>query len=553
MFLIRPRPQFDESLSSWRQRFGMANGFRLFPLAPSELRRSDPDVAPSDSVLNWVSRTHGEPIERVTQMTASAKFGTTLGKSVHGVRRWIVSMQYSRQAHRSYGLPYCPECLREDTHPYFRLHWRYSLHSHCFRHGVLYRDTCFRCNTAAWPSLCVNVRAYENSWAAPHNCCVCGADLRDATSGAVVSDMQMYEPTSVSNSVVSLNEELNVSAKSYGDAVWMVCQLFMRVRSARRIAQHHAVHASLITELHLQQVRSVEELSIQLRHLLTTVTHHLFTQWPNNLASFCSSAEITAEHFSQDRKGCPVWFEDFLQQHLCKQKRGITVKQVLSASEQLKKLGMPATKTNVSELLGVSSSTAIELVFRQRMHATVDETLQFMHGLASLTKAHQNRRSTTAIRLRDSLILLLSILEGMPPAEVQAWSKRKCMAALSNAKNLPDAQGDVAVQCVALINELTSRYEKFRAVRLLTTEDNDQAYFEGFRGVLVPQRSLHRTISTAMKSLDTRLMRSVSVFSSVLGAEKPGAIQRQRCEDARVLPLNSMEMDEAHKSWRIQK
>lgn len=179
------------------------------------------------------------------------------------------------------------------------------------------------------------------------------------------------------------------------------------------------------------------------------------------------------------------------------------------------------------------------------MHATVDETLEFMRGLVSFTEAHQQRRSSAEVRLRDSLIFLVSILEGTPPVEVLTWSKRKCMATVSNAKKLAEEQGDVAVRCVAQINNLISRYEKLRVVRLFAAGDNEQAYFEGFRGAFLPQRSLHRTLSTAMKSLDIRLMRSVSVFSSVLSAEKPGAIQRQRCEDARVLPLNSVEMDKA--------
>ena len=74
MFLMTPRPEPEESLSSWRQRFGMANGFRLFPLAPGELRRSDPDVAPSDSTLEWLSQTHGVPVDKLVLMTAAGKF-----------------------------------------------------------------------------------------------------------------------------------------------------------------------------------------------------------------------------------------------------------------------------------------------------------------------------------------------------------------------------------------------------------------------------------------------------------------------------------------------
>jgi len=54
----------------------MENGFRLFPLAPGELRRSDPDIAPAPVTIAWISETHGLPVEKVHQMTAAGLYGT---------------------------------------------------------------------------------------------------------------------------------------------------------------------------------------------------------------------------------------------------------------------------------------------------------------------------------------------------------------------------------------------------------------------------------------------------------------------------------------------
>ena len=513
MFLITPRPLPEESLSSWRQRLGMANGFRLFPLAPGELRRSDPDVAPSDSTLQWISKTHGVTVEKLSQMTASGKFGTTQGKSVRGSRRWIVSMQYSRIQNRRFGLPYCPVCLLEDATPYFRLHWRSCLHSYCNRHGVLYKDVCFQCGTATWPGLCVSSSAYQTSWSAPHICCTCGVDLRDGPPGEKVDVEQLIPSTRAADESIPLTEELTVNAKSYGDAVWMVCQIFMRVRSARLVALHHDNLAPLISELHSQPSRSVEELPIRLRHMLTTEVHSLFVQWPRRLADFCAAARISAEHFSQDRKDCPAWFEDFVREHLCIQIRGISVDQVVTACESLNDAGLSVSKASVSRLLGSSYSNAIDSVLGQRSHATLAETMQFFDELLSWTEVAQIRRSSTEIRLRDALILLLSISGGVPAVEIATWSKSKCAAEVEAAKGLADAHNVAAVRCLVLIEQLLRRYERFRCLgRPRTVEENESEYFVGFRGTSVPQRSLQRTISIAMTSLDLRLVRSISAF-----------------------------------------
>lgn len=513
MFLVRPPAQYDESLSSWRQRLAMANGFRLFPLAPGELRRLDPDVAPPWQALQWVADTHGTTHEQISRMTAAGRYGTTQNTSVKGPRRWIVSMQYSRSAHRRYGLPYCPECLREDSEPYFRLHWRSCLHSHCLRHGTLFQETCSRCNTVAWPGLCVKTATYATSWSAPHICSVCSMDLRDAAPGEFVGAMPMLVRAPSVEETIVLGDGLPVTAQGYGDAVWVVCQLFIRIRSARRIAKHHLSLAPLLSDLHTQTARCVEELPIHLRHRLTTRVHELFTQWPTKLANFCASAQISAAHLSQDREDCPAWFNDFVRQHLCMQVRGISVVQVRAVCERLNASGQPVNKASVSRVLGANSSAAIDLVLRNRTQATKDESLQFFRELSIWCEVTQRRRSSTEVRLRDALILLLSILKELPPVEVTSWTKSMCLRELAWVKSSMESDSFLTVTCLSQALRLMSRYDQIRSTHHFEPSTAvDATYFGGFRGSRVPLRSLQRTLSAAMKSLDPLLLRSASVY-----------------------------------------
>lgn len=359
----------------------------------------------------------------------------------------------------------------------------------------------------------MNALAYAKSWSPPHICCTCGVDLRDAMPGEKVDGTLQLATTLATDAVIPLSEELRVSSKSYGDAVWIVCQLFMRVRSARCIARHHANLAPLVSELQSQPARSVEELPIHLRHMLTAEVHSLFPQWPHRLVDFCAAAQISAEHLSQNREDCPAWFEDFVREHLCIQKRGVSVDQIVTACESLNDARMPVSKASVSRLLGVSCSSAIDKVLGQRGHSTPAELMQFLDELSSWTEACQSRRSSTEIRLRDSLILLLSILEGVPPVDVATWSKSKCLAAVDAEKSMGGFHNEAAVRCVTLIDQLLVHYEQVRTVRCPHVSDEiEGAYFGGFREVTVPQRSVQRLISTAMTSLDPRLVRSITSF-----------------------------------------
>ena len=44
-----------------------------------------------------------------------------------------------------FGLMYCPKCLKEDKHPYFRKEWRYLFYNACPKHKIYLQDRCGVC------------------------------------------------------------------------------------------------------------------------------------------------------------------------------------------------------------------------------------------------------------------------------------------------------------------------------------------------------------------------------------------------------------------------
>ncbi len=491
----------------------MANGFRLFPLAPGELRRSDPDIAPAQSTIAWIFDTHGLPVEKLHQMTAAGQYGTLQEKGARGMRRWVVSMQYSRMGDRRYGLPYCPLCLREDKIPFFRLSWRCCLNSHCTTHGTLLIDRCTNCNAPTWPSLCVSVGEYERTWSAPHQCPRCNADLRDGESGADAGLFGQLAPVPSINLRVVLNQDLEVSAKSYGDAMWILCQLFVRKKSAAQITKYSPELAELIQELRTHNARCVEEFPLELRHQLTSHVHKLFDVWPQRLAEFCETNGITAVHISQDRWACPDWLEEFVQKYLCVQKRGIGLNEVRLVCDQLDAEKEKVTKAKVAKKLGASNAKAIDQLLNRRRDASYEELLQFVASLKVCALEKYYRQSSGEVRQRDALILLFAILSAEPLAEVSKWTRLQCMNRLTAFQ--ANDTGDIATaRCIVeAIEALLVQYDSPDDWQLLEKHSApESSYFRGFKDNSVPQRSLQKTMAYAMRTFDVRLMRSITVF-----------------------------------------
>lgn len=494
----------------------MDNGFRLFPLAPGELRRSDPDIAPAPATIAWISETHGLPVEKLHQMTAAGQYGTLQEKGPRGMRRWVVSMQYSRMSDRRYGLPYCPLCLREDDVPFFRLSWRCCMHSHCVKHGILLIDKCIHCNGPTWPSLCVTVTEYERTWSAPHQCPRCNADLRDGVPGAAAGFAGQLATVPAVNLRVVLNSDLEVSAKSYGDAVWILCQLFVRRKSAAQITKYSPELAELVKELGAQDARCVEEFPLELRHQLTSHVHKLFDVWPQRLAEFCESNGITAVHISQDRWACPYWFEEFVQSFLCVQKRGIGLNEVRLVCDQLDAEKEKVTKAKVAKKLGASNAKAIDQLLNRRRDASHDELFQFVESLKECAMERHYRQSSGEVRQRDALILLLALLSGESTEVVSKWTRSQCMTRFAVLRTERPDDIEVSRCLVEAIEVLIAQYDCPKNPPLLEThEDSESSYFRGFRGSLVPLRSLQKTLARAMRKFDLRLLRSLSVFTSL--------------------------------------
>ena len=146
---LRPQPAELESLTSYITRVAQANGLRttaeLAALVGAGYNwrtlRSFPDGS-ATSVLGLTTLTGctQTDLEAMTFLPLARRFGYAYSANSHPLHRFL---QGTLASH----LRYCPMCLSEQAHPYYRLHWRFLALTGCHLHNCWLLNGCGHCET----------------------------------------------------------------------------------------------------------------------------------------------------------------------------------------------------------------------------------------------------------------------------------------------------------------------------------------------------------------------------------------------------------------------
>lgn len=142
--LVVPDPYQDETPASWIQRIcqihqctyaALLNAFGIRP-------HEDPDLRLRPSTLARLAY----------RTTASVTDVKRLGRVFTFARRF--ASVRSELNYDAYGRPsyrYCPRCLSDDVHPYWRIAWRFQIWEICPIHYVDMQDQCPHCQAFIAP------------------------------------------------------------------------------------------------------------------------------------------------------------------------------------------------------------------------------------------------------------------------------------------------------------------------------------------------------------------------------------------------------------------
>lgn len=155
-FVLHPKPQYNELLSSWLTRVARANDTATTSFTNMHFReygkntiwQRDLDIwCPQDLIKRLSEKSHLSK-EQIFNMTLKSYEGR-LQECIDGKTRTRFIQSLGNYCHikRNGGLRFCPICLKEDTIPYFRKEWRLSFYTACIKHNCFLHNRCRACGT----------------------------------------------------------------------------------------------------------------------------------------------------------------------------------------------------------------------------------------------------------------------------------------------------------------------------------------------------------------------------------------------------------------------
>lgn len=360
-FLIIPPPQPDELLSSWLTRLAFAHGYSLTTFISlflrhdgSALSRRDLDFKEEPQLLEKLAQKSGLAYDELFQMSLRSEEGY-LFESDHGLYppNQIRKLK-DRRTHD--GLMFCPICLSEDTHPYWRKQWRYRFYNACTRHRVFLTDRCGKCYE--------RVRFHKmKPLDALVYCSKCGRDLRKTVARKVPSTH-----FGGIDAIEWLEEGLRHGYFTIGP---------MRIRSLF-VFHVYTILSWLLDrgeglQLHgfpmledykrlcrkERHYRSPKARSIDKDFYLTAMVYHLFQDYHENLKCFAVNNQLTHRNFTHGFNHAPCWYKTMIDECVPMHDtvgREISESEVVGAIKYLKSIGKHVTKVRVAEIVGCHPS-----------------------------------------------------------------------------------------------------------------------------------------------------------------------------------------------------
>lgn len=519
MFLLRPRPFHDESLSSWRQRLGFANGFWRFPQATGSRSLADPDRFPTLEEQKWISEHYGIDQATLASLCLEATLASFQVRSIFSPRlRWLLAIGEKRRPSLS-GPMFCPECLKTDEIPYFRVHWRYAFLTECPEHKTPFLDACPGCGGPIWPASFKHLTK-QRPWHAISTCPLCDFDLKTApteTNQSESASSRLWEM--VSAGTVSNEYSQMRSLPSFFDGLWSLCQLLLRSSNRQLLA---LIPSS--TDAFLSQKRTspelIDGLSLCRRRETIAAAYWLMANWPEHFLSVATKCGLSKVAFLPTAAVNPPWLTDFLDEHLTLRRTGITKHEVTQAIDMLQREGKTVSKSAVRRFLGVCESNAINAELSRRKHARVDELMvllrKFEHQLTKVSCS----RDQQATLVRDYLIFMLSVLRQESVSIICQLSATKVVETLQ--KNVRANSPDPALEQLlcSRANVINNEYKTNARPRLLKDGEDGLNWFIGRQGTNFAGHTLRERIAKMMhKDFPDDLWRSCDAFINILKPE----------------------------------
>lgn len=511
MLLARGTPLPGESISSFRQRIWMRNGYFLYRVFPPELRRTDPDLVYRDHILSTVAEmtNSSEALISSLSLWSHPLLAAQVMSSGRKLPRWVVYLRYGRDV-PGFGSQFCPACLRDAEEPYFKIHWRLSVSLTCNLHGTQLLSHCPSCLLPAWPYAAAKAVGYFERGLEIDECPRCRVRLRDCTA-PTESRLSLIQAANAVLSKKSLEIPgmvAQVPVHEWFNSLRSVMNLFLHIRSRRKVSADPAF-CDIAKSFEAQRIQSIpfDRLNSDARREMIASSWPLMADWPDRFLEFAKRCKVSATDFSEDRESLPPWFLRVVDSYLGQPGRSVTEAQVELAIERLRSDGLIPNKVNVSRMVGSRDAAPVIKRLGRRTKATLREVSDLAAGLrAYMASSPSVRRSSRIVRARNTTAAIVAILKKTNEAGAVSilWPElRRLISEPQMCSTHEKYLKPVLVEAVQVLTAQSALWDE---------SADKQSYFTAHCGVHQNLRGPRTAILHAMRGADPMLWRRPHVF-----------------------------------------
>jgi transposase-like protein len=323
---------------------------------------NDIDTIANPGLFLELAKRTNTPLERV-KAASLVSYVELLYENIpsNGHFMWITKIDKVQMTHRQIGLQFCPECLSEDTIPYFRRHWRLTFVTVCTKHYTPLLDQCLECG-APINFYRINPQDQSVDWRiALARCFSCKAQFRPRTIDSKLNNQ--VKPAEAAFQEYLLNGlkagwiEVSPGESTFSRLFFTGLHQLARALITR--SSSYAIREAVINYYGLQESNptyprkhyALESFRVPQRRLLFQMIQLLLSNWPNGFIEFCRTNKFWSGFWFGYPKveQFPFWYWKVIHYNLTKDKYWPTDEEFSAALNFIKRTGATPDRHQLSK------------------------------------------------------------------------------------------------------------------------------------------------------------------------------------------------------------
>lgn len=311
---IHPLPKKDELLSSWLIRTAHANKFKVHDFYKlyfgknKQLWNRDIDLFTPPWLIEILKLYFQWESKAISNLTISSYEEIIFHDYAfnRATIKGILNIGVYHRSRQSFGLQYCPLCLKEDLTPYYRKYWRLSYMTICHIHHIHLLDRCSHCAVPIMPHRIDMIKkSYLQQNINLRICAICRKNLTSLTNITTPDQDELYLMKKITYAInhgyIELGDNNNLHSLLFFEGIRTLVQGLARLKRQSR--------------QNIPSKFEFEKSPISLRIELLKIVALLLQNWPSNLV--CLLQEIKQPHstfISKNTNGsAPFWiYKEFI-------------------------------------------------------------------------------------------------------------------------------------------------------------------------------------------------------------------------------------------------